>query len=234
METIGTPQTKIKRQIWEYQEMVKYGEKGLLLNRRGEWGQNLPPKLTLDTQEQAPTRKRMGAQMPIQKDPDGSGAPPRSKRTKVAQDTPEVPPIGGHLQEQDAQDQEQGDGVQETAEATHGPEAAPLPKVEQEGQTPRTTKIWTSKEMLQYMRNGKQTSTKKSTKSAKLSHRRAPNYTQRKIINFLQSIQPLGEPRGQTGSDASSARQRLHIGVAEQAEQQFRTARSAKLEEPRL
>ena len=28
--------------------MVKYREKGILLNRRGEWGQNLPPKLTVN------------------------------------------------------------------------------------------------------------------------------------------------------------------------------------------
>ena len=48
MTIIATPKTNLLRQISEYHMMLKYAEKGILLNRRGEWGQNLPPKLTVD------------------------------------------------------------------------------------------------------------------------------------------------------------------------------------------
>ena len=43
MEVIGNPKSNLQRQVGEYHQMLKYGEKGILLNRRGEWGQNLPP-----------------------------------------------------------------------------------------------------------------------------------------------------------------------------------------------
>ena len=36
------------RQVTEYHQMVHYGERGLLLYRRGEWGHNLPLTLMVD------------------------------------------------------------------------------------------------------------------------------------------------------------------------------------------
>ena len=38
--------------------MLKYAEKGNLLNRRGEWGQNLPPRLTLKDSETGRVREQ--------------------------------------------------------------------------------------------------------------------------------------------------------------------------------
>ena len=71
---------------------------------------------------------------------------------------------------------------------------------------------------MEYMRNGKKTSTRKSTKSAKLSHKTGNSVSQLKINNFLNLIQPLGEPRGQGGLDASKPGPSLYIGVQGQAE----------------
>ena len=141
--------------------------------------------------------------MPIQRDPDGSNAPPRSKRAKVAPNRTETPPMEEQIQELDAQDHEQGEGVQETNEAVHEVEAAPLPEVDRMTPTPKPTKTWTSKKMLGYMRNRQKTSARKSSKSAKLSHNTAPSLTQIKINNYIKCFKPFGEPRGQEGSDAS-------------------------------
>ena len=58
MKIIGTPTSNILRQTGEYQQMVKYSELGNLLNRRGEWGQNLPPKLIIEEDEKGGKRSR--------------------------------------------------------------------------------------------------------------------------------------------------------------------------------
>ena len=64
MRIIGTPTSNLLRQSGEYQEMLKYSAMGTLLNRRGEWGQNLPPKLTLEDEETGgPKRSREQPQM---------------------------------------------------------------------------------------------------------------------------------------------------------------------------
>ena len=42
MDIIGMPQPNIKRQVGGYHEMIKYGEKVLLFNRRGNGGRTYP------------------------------------------------------------------------------------------------------------------------------------------------------------------------------------------------
>ena len=48
MKIISFEKSNLQRQAGEYQHMQVYAGKGTLLNRRGEWGQNLPPKLVFE------------------------------------------------------------------------------------------------------------------------------------------------------------------------------------------
>ena len=213
----GFPRGNLLRQALEAHMITTNGEKNLL-NRRGEWGQNLPPKLTLNTEVTAMSRKRVGAQMPNQQtlDQDGSmdpqdpsQAPPKKKRQRVDQ---------YEEQEQDVQ----GHGEQSPKEEDGVVQGTPQigPKTEHKDAT-KPTRIWSAKEMIDYMRKGKQTSTRKSSKAAKLSHKSTTNLIQTtlKLINFT-SIQPLGEPQGQVGSDASkpASSQSLYREVKERTE----------------
>ena len=57
MEAIGFRSTPLWRQAGEASEIGKHSNKHVL-NRRGEWGQNLPPKLSLEATEQVKFQKR--------------------------------------------------------------------------------------------------------------------------------------------------------------------------------
>ena len=92
MKIIGTPTSNILRQTGEYQHMLKYSELGNLLNRRGEWGQNLPPKLVMEEEEKGGKRSKDQPQAgrPTCQPPPGSHLeerspphpPPASKRSR--------------------------------------------------------------------------------------------------------------------------------------------------------
>ena len=71
MEVIGNPASNIQRQLGEYHQMLKYGDKGVLLNRRGEWGQNLPPQLQI--QENSSSEKETKGAYNSSRGPGGDG-----------------------------------------------------------------------------------------------------------------------------------------------------------------
>ena len=75
MEIIAVTKTNLLRQAMESVKIQVYSEKYHVLNRRGEWNQNLPPKLTLDGQED--TTLRLPAK---RKDKDEDRNPPQGQQ----------------------------------------------------------------------------------------------------------------------------------------------------------
>ena len=57
MESLGFRSSALWRQAQEANEIAQHKAKRIL-NRRGEWGQNLPPKLSLEATEKVPFLKR--------------------------------------------------------------------------------------------------------------------------------------------------------------------------------
>ena len=64
MQAIGFRSTPLWRQAEEANEITKHSDKHIL-NRRGEWGQNLPPKLSLEATEQVKFQKRKTPPPPL-------------------------------------------------------------------------------------------------------------------------------------------------------------------------
>ena len=88
MKILENPHSNLLRQITEYHTMVEYGGKGLLLNRRGEWGQNLPPQLMIDDGSTKGPKRAYGSS----KGPEEGGANnnprPPQKRQKSEEKEP--------------------------------------------------------------------------------------------------------------------------------------------------
>ena len=61
MEVITFPKTTLQRQVLEGHH-IALNEKQNLINRRGEWGQNLPPKMIIEGQEQTIGKRQRGRQ----------------------------------------------------------------------------------------------------------------------------------------------------------------------------
>ena len=60
-----------------------------ILNGRGDWGQNLPPKLEVDRKRQAPSCERKDdAKKRRREDPDPPGGPPGGGGSQGAENTP--------------------------------------------------------------------------------------------------------------------------------------------------
>ena len=87
MESLGFPKSSLMRQASEAHEIGKASKTSELMNRRGEWGQNLPPRLTLETEEDVlkPAKKRRAkTQEPQSSGPtDNFGAMPEESRTTL-------------------------------------------------------------------------------------------------------------------------------------------------------
>ena len=66
MEAIGFRSTPLWRQANEANEIGKHSSKNVL-NRRREWDQNLPPKLSLEATEQVKFQKRKTPPPPLQR-----------------------------------------------------------------------------------------------------------------------------------------------------------------------
>ena len=82
MEIISYPKTNLQRQAEEAEQILRH-ESANLLNRRGEWGQNLPPKLSIEDQSQDDKGKRKTG-------PRGSDKPKANKRRKCNEAQEEV------------------------------------------------------------------------------------------------------------------------------------------------
>ena len=59
-EGAGEPQEQSAKADFRVPHHVEYGDKGLLLSRRGEWGQNLPPKRVVDDGEAKGPKRAYG------------------------------------------------------------------------------------------------------------------------------------------------------------------------------
>ena len=75
MTAICYPKGNLKRQAMEGHIIMCSSTKNNVLNRRGEWGQNLPPKLDIDDQSGA-TKTRKRARRSPNKDTDPKSPPP--------------------------------------------------------------------------------------------------------------------------------------------------------------
>ena len=60
MKPIGIPKTNLMRQVAKAHDITKARINSEVMNRRGEWGQNLPPRLTVETDSEVtrPTKRR--------------------------------------------------------------------------------------------------------------------------------------------------------------------------------
>ena len=76
MKSQGFPKGNLKRQALEAHKIF-LNEGNNLLNRRGEWGQNLPPRLEVDDQRQTiPQARGPGRRKMARKAQEGENPPP--------------------------------------------------------------------------------------------------------------------------------------------------------------
>ena len=82
IEAVCYPGRTLLRQATEANQIQRHKKLGMVINRRGEWGQNLPPKLTADPaelQDAAKSKKRKTATNPPRNPgPKSEGANPES------------------------------------------------------------------------------------------------------------------------------------------------------------
>ena len=64
MEVLSFPKTTLMRQATEAWEIRKHGRNSKVINRRGEWGQNLPPRLTVEDSDSQSTKRKARPQPP--------------------------------------------------------------------------------------------------------------------------------------------------------------------------
>ena len=83
MTAVSFPKGNMKRQAMEAQCITEQGEKAVALNRRGEWGQNLPPSLEVDDKK-APRGKKRGRKSPEQP----QASPPPASAKKKCRESP--------------------------------------------------------------------------------------------------------------------------------------------------
>ena len=127
MKILQTPTTNLLRQTGEFHQMQKYSELGVLLNRRGEWGQNLPPRLVVDESEIRGAKRGRG------QEPNGAGGCRRGTMVDANPPPPSPPP---------------NPGVPKRIRKT-GPNSVLQPLEDRIKLDPKAPKILTVKEMLQ-------------------------------------------------------------------------------------
>ena len=109
--------------------MQKYSELGVLLNRRGEWGQNLPPRLVVDESEIRGAKRGRG------QEPNGAGGCRRGTMVDANPPPPSPPP---------------NPSVPKRVRKT-GPNTVLQPLEERITIEPKAPRVLTVKEMLQKM-----------------------------------------------------------------------------------
>ena len=195
MDAVEYPRGNLQRQAKEAHIIQQNSHKNLL-NRKGEWGQNLPPRMTLEDQG-GPAGGRDGAQAPTVQ--------------PLGQDVPGEPQPSRKRPRMDEVDIHQGAEIAPKKEATEADAESTQMQGARDHQPPdpgdpgapkaRNQKTWNARQMILYMKNGR----KKSERlSLSIENPKISNHKETLGINFQQREQTSRVHQGSVASQMPS------------------------------